>query len=198
MYLLRQVGIYYNRMNHGNFNFEERTLSREIFNCTIGLIGGGHIGGATAQIYSSLGAKVLLFDPYYDAALEPFVEYTDLDTIFKKSDIISLHTPLLPSTTNIINSESISKMEKQPILINMARGGLVDTSALIDALKSGKISGAGLDTLANEAEFFGKEHIKESDLPDDYKELVNMDNVLITPHVAFFTKLAVKIVLRLH
>src|SRR5699024_11900022 len=65
MYLLRQVGIYYNRMNHGNFNFEERTLSREIFNCTIGLIGGGHIGGATAQIYSSLGAKVLLFDPYY-------------------------------------------------------------------------------------------------------------------------------------
>ena len=58
--------------------------------------------------------------------------------------------------------------------------------------KSGKISGAGLDTLANEAEFFGKEHVKESDLPDDYKELVNMDNVLITPHVAFFTKLAVK------
>lgn len=83
MYLLRQVGIYYNRMNHGNFNFEESTLSREIFNCTVGLIGGGHIGGATAQIYSALGAKVLLFDPYYDAALEPFVEYTDLDTIFK-------------------------------------------------------------------------------------------------------------------
>ena len=192
MYLLRQVGIYYDRMNHGNFNFEERTLSREIFNCTVGLIGGGHIGGATAQIYSALSAKVLLFDPYYDAALEPFVEYTDLDTIFKKSDIISLHTPLLPSTANIINAESISKMEKQPILINMARGGLVDTSSLIDALKSGKISGAGLDTLANEAEFFGKEHVENSDLPDDYKELVNMDNVLITPHVAFFTKLAVK------
>ena len=111
MYLILQVCMFYFCINHGNFNFEESTLSREIFNCTVGLIGGGHIGGATAQIYSALGAKVLLFDPYYDAALEPFVEYTDLDTIFKKSDIISLHTPLLTSTANIINSDSFSNME---------------------------------------------------------------------------------------
>lgn len=192
MFLLRKIGIFEERMDNNNFSFDESTISTEIFNCTVGIIGGGHIGAATAQIYRSLGAKVLLYDPTYNAALEPYVTYASMDEIFHESDIISLHTPLLPSTENMIDKASIAKMDKKPILINVARGGLVVTADLISALKEGKISGAGLDTLADEVDFFEKENAAESDIPDDYKELRSMNNVLITPHIAFFTKLAIK------
>ena len=191
MYLLRKIGIYQDRMAHGDFTYDESTISTEIFNCTVGIIGAGHIGGASAHLYSALGAKVLACDPVYDASLEPYLTYTDFDTILAESDIISLHTPLLPSTKNIINKTAISKMKKNPILINVARGGLVDTQALIAALKSGQISAAALDTLADETDFYNKKDMLNS-LPEDYKELKAMPQVLITPHIAFFTKLAVK------
>ena len=191
MYLLRKIGIYQDRMAHGDFTYDESTISTEIFNCTVGIIGAGHIGGASAQLYSALGAKVLACDPVYDASLEPYLTYTDFDTILAESDIISLHTPLLASTENMIDKTAFDKMKKKPILINVARGGLVDTQALIAALKNGKISAAALDTLADETDFYDKKDMLNS-LPEDYKELTAMPQVLITPHIAFFTKLAVK------
>ena len=191
MYLLRKIGIYQDRMDHGDFTYDKSTISTEIFNCTVGIIGAGHIGGASAHLYSALGAKVLACDPVYDASLEPYLTYTDFDTILAESDIISLHTPLLESTENMIDKTAFDKMKKKPILINVARGGLVDTQALIVALKNGQISAAALDTLANETDFYDKKNMLNS-LPEDYKELKAMPQVLITPHIAFFTKLAVK------
>ncbi|RHW49743.1 D-2-hydroxyacid dehydrogenase [Bombilactobacillus bombi] len=191
MYLLRKIGVYKNRMSQNDYTWDESTISTEIFNCTVGLIGAGHIGGATAQIYHALGAKVITHDPGYDASLEPYMDYTDLDTLLKKSDIISLHTPLLESTRNIINYESLKKMKHNAILINMARGELVDTKALIKALKNKEIAGAGLDTLSDEITFFGK-HKNYAQVPNDYQQLNEMPNVLITPHIAFFTKLAIQ------
>lgn len=190
MYLLRKVGIYQDRMAHGDFTFDEKTISSEIFNCTVGLVGAGHIGGATAQIYSALGAKVLTYDPFYDASLEPFTTYADLDTVLEQADIVSLHTPLLPTTKGIISASSLKKMKRSSILINMARGELVDTEALITALENHEIAGAGLDTLADEFEFYGQDQVTK--LPADYQRLSQMPNVLVTPHVAFFTKLAIK------
>ena len=191
MYLLRKIGIYQDRMAHGDFTYDESTISTEIFNCTVGIIGAGHIGGASAHLYSALGAKVLACDPVYDASLEPYLTYTDFDTILAESDIISLHTPLLASTENMIDKTAFDKMKKKPILVNVARGGLVDTQALIAALKNGQISAAALDTLADETDFYNKKDMLNS-LPADYKELKAMPQVLITPHIAFFTKLAVK------
>lgn len=191
MYLLRNIGIYQDRENKGDFTFDESTISTEIFNCTVGLVGVGHIGSATAQIYSALGAKVLAYDLAYDASLEPFVTYTDMDTVLSQSDIISLHTPLLPSTKNMIDVNEFKKMKSNAILINMARGELVNTEALIAALKHNEIRAAGLDTLADEIEFYGM-HKQAKELPEDYKTLKEMPNVLITPHVAFFTKLAIR------
>ncbi|KJY59572.1 D-lactate dehydrogenase [Lactobacillus kimbladii] len=191
MYLLRKIGIYQDRMDHGDFTYDKSTISTEIFNCTVGIVGAGHIGGASAHLYSALGAKVLAYDPVYDASLEPYLTYTDFDTILAKSDIISLHTPLLASTENMIDKTAFDKMKKKPILINVARGGLVDTQALIAALKNGQISAAALDTLADETDFYDKKNMLNS-LPEDYKELKAMPQVLITPHIAFFTKLAVK------
>ena len=191
MYLLRKIGIYQDRMDHGDFTYDKSTISTEIFNCTVGIVGAGHIGGASAHLYSALGAKVLAYDPVYDASLEPYLTYTDFDTILAKSDIISLHTPLLASTENMIDKTAFDKMKKKPILINVARGGLVDTQALIAALKNGQVSAAALDTLADETDFYDKKNMLNS-LPEDYKELKAMPQVLITPHIAFFTKLAVK------
>ena len=191
MYLLRKIGIYQDRMDHGDFTYDKSTISTEIFNCTVGIVGAGHIGGASAHLYSALGAKVLAYDPVYDASLEPYLTYTDFDTILAKSDIISLHTPLLASTENMIDKTAFDKMKKKPILVNVARGGLVDTQALIAALKNGQISAAALDTLADETDFYDKKNMLNS-LPEDYKELKAMPQVLITPHIAFFTKLAVK------
>ena len=191
MYLLRKIGIYQDRMDHGDFTYDKSTISTEIFNCTVGIIGAGHIGGASAHLYSALGAKVLACDPVYDASLEAYLTYTDFDTILAESDIISLHTPLLATTENMIDKTAFDKMKKKPILVNVARGGLVDTQALIAALKNGQVSAAALDTLADETDFYDKKNMLNS-LPEDYKELKAMPQVLITPHIAFFTKLAVK------
>lgn len=192
MYLNRKIGLFNQRMNENNdFSWAPDLVSNEIFNLTVGIIGLGHIGGATAQIYKALGANVIAYDPFYDPEQEPFVEYTDLDTVLKESDIISLHTPLFPSTKNIINADALKKMKNSAYLINMARGGLVDTQALIKALQDGEIAGAGLDTLADETTYFGKK-VNADQVPEDYKTLAAMPNVVVTPHVAFFTKTSVR------
>lgn len=192
MYLNRKIGLFNQRMTDDHdFSWAPDLVSNEIFNLTVGIIGLGHIGGATAQIYKALGAKVIAYDPFYDPEQEAFVDYTDLDTVLRESDIISLHTPLFPSTKNIINADSLKKMKKTAYLINMARGGLVDTQALIKALQDGEIAGAGLDTLADETTYFGKK-VSADQVPEDYKMLAAMPNVVVTPHVAFFTKTSVR------
>lgn len=192
MYLNRRIGEFNRRMKEENdFSWSPDMASNEIYNLTVGLVGVGHIGGATAQIYKALGAKVLGYDVAYDPEMEPFLTYADLDTVLEKSDIVSLHTPLLKSTANIIDAAALKKMKKTAYLINVARGGLVDTKALIDALKNHEIAGAGLDTLADETTYFGKK-VDAADVPEDYKELAAMPNVVMTPHVAFFTSTSVR------
>ena len=191
MYLLRKIGIYQKRMARGNFTWDPTTVSTEIFNCTVGLIGTGHIGGASAQIYSALGAKVLAYDPNYNPDLEPYLTFTDLETVLTTADIVSLHVPLLPATKKIIDRQALKKMKSTAILINVARGELVDTPALIAALENREIAAAGLDTLTGETKYIGQQ-LDLAELPPDYQILSQMPNVLLTPHVAFFTKLAVK------
>ncbi|MGN1279061.1 MAG: D-2-hydroxyacid dehydrogenase [Limosilactobacillus sp.] len=191
MYLLRHIGDYTSRMAQGDFRWNPELISNEIYNQTVGIIGLGNIGGATAQIYKALGARVLAYDPNKNVEYAPFVEYTDLDTIIKTADIISLHTPLLPSTQNMLAAPQFAAMKKNAIVINMARGGLINTADLIDALENKEIAGAGLDTLADETGFFNQKVAVDS-LPSDYQQLQAMPNVLITPHVAFFTQTSIR------
>ena len=191
MYLLRRIGDYTSRMEEGDFRWNPELISNEIYNQTVGIIGLGNIGGATAQIYKALGARVLAYDPNKNVEYSPYVEYTDLDTIIKTADIISLHTPLLPSTKNMLAAPQFAAMKNNAIVINMARGALINTADLIDALKNKEIAGAGLDTLADETGFFNHE-VAVDDLPDDYKQLQTLPNVLITPHVAFFTQTSIR------
>lgn len=192
LYLLRKIGEFQaNMVNQHDFSYPDRLQSHEIYTQTVGLVGVGHIGAATAQMFSALGAKVLAYDVVYNPANEPFLTYTDLDTVLRQSDIISLHTPLLPSTQKMIDEAALKKMKNSAILINCARGGLVDTPALIKALKTGEIAAAGLDALAGEEKYFGKQ-VQASDVPSDFQELNAMPNVLLTPHAAFYTQTAIR------
>lgn len=161
---------------------------------TLGVIGGGHIGVHVARMAVGFEMEVLVFDLHPDLELAQKIgfNYVDIDNLYAKSDVISLHLPLNEHTTHIINTDSIAKMKNGVYLINTARGGLIDTAALLEGLRSGKISGAGLDVL--EGEDFLKEEINLIGNPS-YKDqlltlltdhvLMEMENVIITPHNAF-------------
>lgn len=115
-------------------------------------------------------------------------EYAELNEIYSQSDIISLHLPLDQKTKHMINKESIDKMKKGVILVNTARGGLIDTKALIDALKSGQIGGAGLDVYENEQKYFFND-FSSNIIPDDILvQLISYPNVILTSHQAFLTQ----------
>ncbi|MDO4903197.1 MAG: D-2-hydroxyacid dehydrogenase [Limosilactobacillus sp.] len=188
--LVRKLGYFDQRMDNLDFTWPGLE-STEIYNLTVGIIGAGHIGGATAQLYSALGAKVIATDPIHRVELSPYLEYTDLDTVLKTADIVTLHTPLNESTANLIDKEAFKKMKDTAYLINVARGGIVNTDDLIAALQNHEIAGAALDTLASEGQFFEKK-VTPEELPEDYKILRAMPNVLISPHNAFFTNTAVR------
>jgi D-3-phosphoglycerate dehydrogenase len=122
---------------------------------------------------SAFGVKVITFDPYLEKVSQE-VELKDFDTVLKESDFISIHCPLNDSTRHLIGDEAFKKMEKKPIIINTSRGPIVNEKALIQALKEGIISGAGLDVL-------------EKEPPDPSNPLLQMDNVILTPHVSFYS-----------
>ncbi len=143
----------------------------------LGIIGTGKIGKNVARIASSgFLMNVFAYDPNLNKnlALENHFSYTDLKTIWKESDVITLHCPLLENTKHLINKKSISAMKEGVVIVNTSRGGVIDTGALIQGLKSKKISYALLDVLEHE------NNIKEN------KELLELPNVIVTPHIAFY------------
>ena len=188
--LVRKLGYYDQRMDKLDFRWVGLE-STEIYNLTVGIIGAGHIGGATAQLYSALGAKVIATDPIHRVELNPYLEYTDQETLLKTADIVTVHTPLNETTTNMFNGATFKKMKPTAYLINMARGGIVNAADLITALQNKEIAGAALDTLADEGQFFEKQATPD-EIPEDYKTLRAMPNVLISPHSAFYTDTAMK------
>ena len=137
-----------------------------------------------------MGMHVLAYDIYpdLDFAKETGIEYTSLDEIYKKSDIISLHCPLTKETEHLINNHSIAKMKEGVMIINTGRGKLIDTNALIKGLKSKKIGFAGLDVYEEESEYF-YEDMSDLVIDDDIlARLLSFNNVIVTSHQAFFTK----------
>lgn len=162
---------------------------------TLGIVGMGHIGLHVARIAKGFEMKVLAHDPKEDkkTAKKIGFEYTTLEVLLAKSDIITLHIPDNKSTHHLINSENISLIKKGAYLINTARGGLVETQALLKALSDGTLSGAGLDVLEEEcfvkeeAQLLSKEFPKTCDLKTVLQNhiLLQQKNVIITPHNAF-------------
>lgn len=157
---------------------------------TVGIIGMGKIGKVVARILCGFGCKVLAYDVLRDDDMvqKCCVNYVDLQTIYKNSDIITLHIPLKPETKYIIDKKSLSEMKKGVMLINTSRGGLIHTKAVIDFLKSGHVGYLGLDVYEEEEELFFEDHSDDILQDDVIARLMTFPNVLITSHQAFLTK----------
>jgi D-lactate dehydrogenase len=171
----------------------------------LGVIGTGHIGTYVVKIAHGFGMNIVAFDPHPNEKLaaEFNFKYVSLEELLKTSDVITLHVPYMPATHHLLNRENLKLCKKGSVLVNTARGGLVETAGLVEALKEGRLAGAALDVLEEEgfikeeAEMLIHGHPKEDDLKillADH-ELMYMDNVLITPHNAFNTKEAIERIL---
>jgi D-lactate dehydrogenase len=165
---------------------------------TLGVLGTGHIGQHVVRTAKGFGMNVIAFDAFPSATLaaELGFEYKPLAEVLAQSDIVTVHVPYLPSTHHLINKDNIGLMKSGAYLINTARGAVVDTDALVMALKDGKLGGAGLDVLEEEGmvkdelNFLAQMQIPENDLKTVLEDhaLIDMPNVIITPHNAFNTK----------
>ena len=177
----------YNRTKEDNFSLNG-LLGFNIHGKTVGLIGTGKIGLATAKIMKGFGANVLAYDPFpSDHADEIGFEYTDLKNLLSTSDIISLHCPLTEDSHHIIDQSSVALMKQGVMIINTSRGGLIDTSAMIEGLKSGHIGHLALDVYEQESELFFEDHSTSIIQDDIFQRLLTFPNVLITGHQGFFT-----------
>jgi D-3-phosphoglycerate dehydrogenase len=172
--LARKTAFFDRKVKSNQWDFRQGMPIERIRGKTLGLIGCGRIGFAVAKRISAFGVKVLAFDPYIQKA-EEGIELTDLETILRSSDFISVHCPLNGSTRHLIGEKEFQKMEKKPFLINTSRGPIVKEKALIEALKEGRLSGAGMDVL-------------ETEPPDSGNPMLKMENVIFSPHVGFYSE----------
>lgn len=186
---IRRIHKAYNRTKDFNFSLSGLT-GTDLHGKTVGVVGTGKIGKVFIDICRGFGMEVLAYDPFPDE--KSGINYVSLEELFKKSDIISLHCPLTKDTKHIINSDSVEMMKKGVVLVNTSRGGLIDSDALLEGIKSRKIGAACLDVYEEESDIFFEDrsgHIMNDDL---LARLVTMPNVLITSHQAFLTKEAIE------
>jgi D-lactate dehydrogenase len=186
--LNRKIHRAYNRVRESNFSLEG-LLGFDLHGCTVGVVGTGKIGAIVARIMSGFGCHLLAYDLYQNPdCLGIGVKYVDLPELLANSDIVTLHCPLTPKSHYLINARSLEQIKPGVMLINTSRGGLIDTQAAIDGLKSGKIGYLGLDVYEQEGDLFF-EDLSNIVIQDDvFQRLLAFPNVLITGHQAFFTK----------
>ena len=189
--LTRHIPQAYLRTKTVNFNIEGLT-GRDLFGLTAGVFGTGKIGQCMADILKGFGMKVICYDPFPNEkwVKEKGFSYVDIDTIFKESDVLSFHCPLTDETYHIVNHDNMKKMKSDAVIINTGRGALIDTKALVHALKHKHIGGAALDVYEEESAFFFKDCSAEIIADDVLARLLTFPNVLITGHQAFLTTTA--------
>ena len=178
----------YNRVREGNFSLE-RLTGFDLHGKTVGVIGTGKIGQVFCDIMLGFGFKVLAFDLVaHQPTAAKGVEYLPLIDIFEQADIISLHCPLNEQTKHIINEQTIGMMKEGVMILNTSRGALIDTTAAINGLKSGRIGYLGLDVYEQEEKLFFNDLSENIIQDDDIMRLLSFPNVLITSHQGFFTE----------
>jgi D-lactate dehydrogenase len=188
--LCRHLHKAYNRVRDGNFALEG-LLGIELHGRTAGVIGTGKIGAIVAKILAGFGCKLL----GYDVAKNPEAEaaglaYVSLEELFSRSDIITLHCPLVPATYHVIGDEALARMKRGAVIVNTSRGALIDAKAAIRALKSGKLGALGLDVYEEEADLFFEDLSNRVIQDDVFSRMLTFPNVIITGHQAFFTDAA--------
>ncbi|MET3133883.1 D-lactate dehydrogenase [Oxalobacteraceae bacterium GrIS 1.11] len=186
MTLNRHTHRAYNRVREGNFALDG-LLGRTLHGKTVGIIGTGQIGLATARILKGFGCRVLGHDPVPAPAFAALGEYVALGVLLGSSDVVSLHCPLLPSTLHLIDGDSLLRMKPDAMLVNTSRGALIDTEAVIAALKARRLGALAIDVYEQESALFFRD--RSSDIIDDdvFQRLLTLPNVLVTGHQGFFT-----------
>lgn len=160
---------------------------RLIHDCTVGIIGTGKIGGTVAKLLQGFGCKILAYDVWENPDLKAFVEYVSLETLLKNSDIVTLHAPSSEENNHLMNAQTIAMMPKGAVLVNTARGNLVDTMALIEAIENEHLGGAALDLFEGDRSIYYRDK-KGEQLKSRYMSILNgLPNVIMTPHMAFYT-----------
>ena len=191
----RKIHKAYIKVRENNFALTGLT-GMNFYGKTAGIVGTGRIGAAMCRICHGFGMKVIAYDKHQNPSLD-FVTYVDLDTIFAESDLISLHCPLTSDTYHLINSETIEKIKKRPVLINTSRGGIIKTEDLIHGIRAMKFFGVGLDVYEEET------HNVFENREDDILEtsivsrLLSFPNVIVTSHQAFLTEEALEAISRI-
>jgi D-lactate dehydrogenase len=181
-----------NRVREGNFSLEG-LLGFDLRNKRVGIIGTGRIGQIVARIMRGFGCSIRAYDPMRnDDVRDLGVRYVDLDTLFAECDVITLHCPLTPETYHLIDDEALRKVRPGVMIVNTSRGALIDTPAVIEALKDGRIGHLALDVYEEEGDLFF-EDLSDRVIQDDvFSRLLTFPNVLITAHQAFFTEEALR------
>ena len=192
--LNRKIHRAYNRTREGNFELDG-LMGFDLVGRTVAVIGTGKIGTIFARIMAGFGCTVLGFDVHRSPEFESLGgRYVEAEGV-EEADIISLHCPLTPETHHIVNARTLARVKQGTLLINTSRGGLVDTEAAIEALKSGQLGGMAIDVYEQEANLFFKD-LSSTVIPDDViQRLVSFPNVILTGHQAFFTREALGTIL---
>ena len=184
----RKVHRAYNRTRDSNFSLEG-LMGFDLHGKTVAVVGTGKIGCVFAKIMQGFGCNVIGYDPYRSAEFEALgLRYAEPGEIGGLSDIISLHCPLTPATHHIINAETLRRAKPGALLINTSRGGLIDTEAVIEALKSGLLGGLAIDVYEQEADLFFRDLSSEIITDDVFQRLVSFPNVIVTGHQAYLTR----------
>ncbi|KAI1773927.1 putative D-lactate dehydrogenase [Hypoxylon cercidicola] len=189
--LNRKIHRAYNRTREANFSLDG-LLGRTLHGKTVGLVGTGRIGVAFARIMHGFGCRLLAYDVLESDEFRKYGEYADLDALLPQSDFVSLHCPLTPETRHIINEGTLAKMKKEAMLVNTSRGGLIQTRAVIAALKSKHLGGLALDVYEGEGALFYNDHSGHIVDDDELMRLTTFHNVLLCGHQAFFTEEALR------
>lgn len=191
--LIRKTQLIEHNVNKRDFRWQESIMAKEIKSLEIAIIGTGRIGQITAQIFNAFGAKIVGYDLYPNGDARHYIDYKEsIEEAVTGADIVSLHMPATKDNYHLFDESLFDRFKDDAVFINTARGSIVDTKALINALNSGKISGAALDTYEHESTYIPKD-FRNIDIEDPILvELLSRADVIFTPHIAFYTSTAVK------
>ncbi|WP_296249103.1 2-hydroxyacid dehydrogenase [Pseudomonas sp. UBA4194] len=191
MTLNRHTHRAYNRVREGNFMLDG-LLGFNLHGKTVGIIGTGQIGLATARIFKGFGCRVLAHDPVETPDFMKLGHYARLDQLLGESDIVSLHCPLKDATYRLISAETLTRMKPGALLVNTSRGALIDTRSVIDALKSGHLGALAIDVYEQESSLFFQDHSNAYIDDEIFLRLTTFPNVIVTGHQGFFTQEALE------
>ena len=188
MTLNRRIHRAYQRTREANFSLEG-LIGFNMYGRTVGVIGTGKIGIAVMRILKGFGMNILACDPFKNPVVEELGgQYVELDELYAKSHVITLHCPATPENYHLLNREAFAKMKDGVMIVNTSRGSLIDTQAAIDALKQRKIGALGMDVYENERDLFFEDKSNEVIQDDIFRRLSSCHNVLLTGHQAFLTE----------